>query len=56
MDRGYILIHPGPSAGSLSSAWSVGCILPGFTFNTTTLNSSGNPEGTGTNYWGGRRF
>tara|TARA_R110001592_G_scaffold273382_2_gene540289 strand:+ start:741 stop:4325 length:3585 start_codon:yes stop_codon:yes gene_type:complete len=54
MDRGYILIHPGPSAGSLSSAWSVGCILPGFTFNTTTLNSSGNPEGTGTNYWGGR--
>ena len=54
MDRGYILIHPGPSAGSLSSAWSVGCILPGLTFNVRQLNKNGNPEGTGTEYYGGR--
>ena len=57
MDRGYILIHPGPSAGAVpgsNSAWSVGCILPGFSFNVDFINRNGNPEGTGPAYWGGR--
>ena len=47
-DRGWVLIHEAPRA----PGWLLGCIAPGFEFNLNNVDSTGNPDGTGTEYGG----
>ena len=45
-DRTYCLIHRSP----IAPGWLMGCIGPGFHFNTKQTYSNGNPKGMGTHY------
>ena len=45
-DRTYCLIHRSPVA----PGWLMGCIGPGFYFNTKQTYSNGNPKGMGSHY------
>ena len=49
--RTDVLIHEAPSAkNNNGSNWLLGCIAPGFTFNTNQSGPKGNPRGTGPAY------
>jgi len=49
--RADVLIHEAPSAkNNNGSNWLLGCIAPGFTFNTNQSGPKGNPRGTGPAY------
>lgn len=45
-NREYVLIHEAPRA----PGWLLGCMAPGFKFNTKQKDSLGNPLGTGPRY------
>ena len=51
-NRKYVLIHEAPAAQGNSSAWLLGCMAPGFKFNTNQDDKYGNPRGTGPRYGG----
>jgi len=51
-NRTYVLIHEAPAAQGNSSPWLLGCMAPGFKFNTNQDDKYGNPRGTGPRYGG----
>ena len=51
-NRTYVLIHEAPAAQGNSSPWLLGCMAPGFKFNTNQDDKFGNPRGTGPRYGG----
>jgi len=53
-DRGYVLIHEAPAAQGNKKPWLLGCMAPGFKFNTNQSDGRvpANPRGTGPSYGG----
>jgi len=51
-NRKWVLIHEAPAAQGNSKPWLLGCIAPGFKFNTKQTDGRGNPRGTGPSYGG----
>lgn len=51
-NRTYVLIHEAPAAQGNSKPWLLGCMAPGFKFNTKQKDKFGNPRGTGPQYGG----
>ena len=51
-NRTYVLIHEAPAAQGNTKPWLLGCMAPGFKFNTKQKDKFGNPRGTGPQYGG----
>lgn len=51
-NRKWVLIHEAPAAQGNTKPWLLGCMAPGFKFNTNQRDQFGNPRGTGPQYGG----